>query len=82
MRREKSYHPLKTIVDISLPISVCVCVCVYMCVIGNFGWAEARVWISQGGTGGSFLSFLTAFSVKCVGIRCIFFFYSNERGDF
>ena len=33
MRREKSYHPLKTIVDLLLSISVCVreCVCVCTC---------------------------------------------------
>ena len=68
----------KTIVDILLPIRVCVCVCIYVCLIGNFGWAEARVGISQGRVGGSFLSFLTAFSL-CVGIRCLFFFYSKEE---
>ena len=53
--------------------------CVCVCVIGNFGWAEARGWISQGRIGGSFLSFLTTFSLKCVGIRCLFFFYSKEE---
>ena len=50
-----------------------------VCVIGNFGWAEARGWISQGRIGGSFLSFLTTFSLKCVGIRCLVFFYSKEE---